>query len=788
MIDSDGWFWMLVHHLWLGALVAGVAALLAQRTRCAVSRYRLLIVAFWTIVGLPAATLAPPAWWAPAPQMVAPQPSPAPALPDVAVAAPLASASPSAPASAGPLPPRASEPAAATPERWRTTLLIALAAAIAVRLGLLSLGWLSARRLIGTSTPLAPNLVGSWTGPDGQVRASDRVASPVVLGVLRPVILIPRDFPFRGLELDAILAHEMAHIRRRDPLANALEQLALALLPYHPALYWLRRLITEARENACDEQVIQRTGIAAAAYSKCLLQAYRCRQGWPVPRMAIGGSGRGSQLRRRITYLQWSARRDRGPSWLAAGLLVAVAVVCTGAALAAMPRATLAKVWTEAPSAESSPSTALPAALADVPVRHQPPMIQPDELPLTADDLDHIVTLVAGNVPPAIRPLLKIADVTSSGESVQSVDYRLTFEPHRITDTRIEHLEVRCYKWDPDLGRSSEPECLELVLNARQLDTESGAWVEVEGGIQEAVVEALLRRGRRALEAGLPTPSASAIPVRIARQAFINGGEILLQQPVVRATWRHDEVYYQFAFHPTTRLTAGFQIRSIICWRETAETNYLPVDCPAAYGRLRKPYGHAPFWGNISDEELARLTDLVRAQDGTLPADTEPARVQVHGNAEQLSVAFEMPLLPRSPTRREQHSYGCERPQGGTDWQCRHSGSMAMQQLNGTAWMRIIGYRELVDERTTLELVAEAERYLRARIGLEPSQYEHAEMVSGCLTGIDRDGQTCEPYARLSIAINRTQQDEQRYELTFEPWLAGGSGPAIARMERLVVW
>ena len=88
-----------------------------------------------------------------------------------------------------------------------------------------------------------------------RLRASDRADSPLALGWLRPVILVPAS-AFLALStesLEAVLAHELAHLRRGDYLANLLQTLAEALLFFHPAAWWLSRQIREAREQCCDD-------------------------------------------------------------------------------------------------------------------------------------------------------------------------------------------------------------------------------------------------------------------------------------------------------------------------------------------------------------------------------------------------------------------------------------------------------------------------------------------------------------------------------------------------------
>lgn len=84
---------------------------------------------------------------------------------------------------------------------------------------------------------------------------SRRVDSPLVIGWLRPVVLIPASalLSLSPEALEAVMAHELAHIRRQDYLVNLLQGLAEALLFFHPAAWWLSRQIRELREHCCDD-------------------------------------------------------------------------------------------------------------------------------------------------------------------------------------------------------------------------------------------------------------------------------------------------------------------------------------------------------------------------------------------------------------------------------------------------------------------------------------------------------------------------------------------------------
>lgn len=101
---------------------------------------------------------------------------------------------------------------------------------------------------------------------------SYRVDSPMAFGWLRPVVLFPAGL-FKTLEdtqIYAILAHELAHVKRNDFLANLLQRLLLTLFFYHPGLWWMSARIEEEREHSCDDLAVRMTK-QPIGYAKTLL-------------------------------------------------------------------------------------------------------------------------------------------------------------------------------------------------------------------------------------------------------------------------------------------------------------------------------------------------------------------------------------------------------------------------------------------------------------------------------------------------------------------------------------
>lgn len=137
-----------------------------------------------------------------------------------------------------------------------------------------------------------------------------RISVPVVVGIVRPAILVPAALA-SGLPLDqleALLAHELAHLRRCDPLINLLQRLAETLLFFHPAVWYVSRRIQVERENASDDLVLA-SGWQRVHYADALVRmaelaaALRCGDaGWRAA--ALAASGRSpSEFKRRVLRL-----------------------------------------------------------------------------------------------------------------------------------------------------------------------------------------------------------------------------------------------------------------------------------------------------------------------------------------------------------------------------------------------------------------------------------------------------------------------------------------------------
>lgn len=127
------------------------------------------------------------------------------------------------------------------------------------------------------------------------------VRAPVAIGWLKPVILLPIGLVNRLslAEVEAILAHEMAHIARRDWVFNLFQAFIETLYYYHPAVWWLSQVIRNERENCCDDDALAATG-NRIAFAKALVQVQEMAKSTPVLALGLHGSGRPLLLLERV--------------------------------------------------------------------------------------------------------------------------------------------------------------------------------------------------------------------------------------------------------------------------------------------------------------------------------------------------------------------------------------------------------------------------------------------------------------------------------------------------------
>ncbi|HKQ93281.1 MAG TPA: HEAT repeat domain-containing protein [Blastocatellia bacterium] len=317
--------WALIHFTWQGTLVAlSLAGVLRMLRRSSTNtRYAAACVALLLMSSLPLFTIAiighstpdktasgpPPQFTArPAsqPQPVEIEPAIVPTQTNIALASPR--------------PWSFIRPAPITPMLpWMILLWLLGVVFFSLRM---AGGWLYTQRLKSYGTrPLGEGWEQTLLRLCDQLRAprparlleSALVKVPMVVGWLRPVILLPTS-ALTGLspqQLEAIIAHELAHIRRHDYLINLLQAVVETLLFYHPAVWWVSRRIRQEREHCCDDMAVAVCG-DALTYARALLEMEQLRAAGPQLAVAANGGSLMNRIQRLVGAQPKQANRFGG--------------------------------------------------------------------------------------------------------------------------------------------------------------------------------------------------------------------------------------------------------------------------------------------------------------------------------------------------------------------------------------------------------------------------------------------------------------------------------------------
>ncbi len=253
-------------------------------------------------------------------------------------------------------------------------LMMAYGLGLGLMLGRMSLGFAEIRRMRRSGFDIGPEL-----GPKLQelasriglkrpvsIRQSPLIAVPMVIGMLRPVILLPPSCleSLGPAALEALLLHELAHVRRADYLVNVLQTIVEAVLFFNPCVRRISDLLRREREHCCDDLVIAYSGHPFEYAAALASLAAGGRQ----PAFALAANdGRYPLLNRikRITSMEKKSFRP-GTMILVAGiavLLIAISITCFTPAFAQRKGSGAKSTTLPAPPVPPAPmsATAVPA-------------------------------------------------------------------------------------------------------------------------------------------------------------------------------------------------------------------------------------------------------------------------------------------------------------------------------------------------------------------------------------------------------------------------------------------
>lgn len=170
-------------------------------------------------------------------------------------------------------------------------------------------GWLYVERLRQTATLPVPTALAEMADRmarqldvSARLQVTARVTGPLVVGILKPVVLWPMGMlaHLSAADVEAVLAHELAHVRRHDYLLNLLQSVIEVVYFFHPALWWLSARVREEREHCCDDSAVAVVGDARVlARALARVEEWQ-RQAEEVPALALAFAGKRQLLLHRV--------------------------------------------------------------------------------------------------------------------------------------------------------------------------------------------------------------------------------------------------------------------------------------------------------------------------------------------------------------------------------------------------------------------------------------------------------------------------------------------------------
>ena len=324
--------WALLHLVWQGALVAGILAatlaLLSRRSSNA--RYAAACIALATLPILATIT-AVRSYEAPR-QPVAMKAMPVTIEPVIAVI-PLVQPQ----AAVAIQEPSRFETILSTAQTYFPIAVLAWLCGVVLLATRLMISWVRVQRMARERARAAASVwsasvtrLSRLLGLRRAVRLleSAAVEVPTVIGWLRPVILLPAS-TLAGLspeQIEMLLAHELAHIRRHDFFINLLQALVETLMFYHPAVWWISQRVRVERENCCDDLAVGVCG-NVVQYARALTRLEELRAGVDYAAVAANGGSLVERIRRLIASPREATAG--APRWAAgaAVLTLIIAVV-----------------------------------------------------------------------------------------------------------------------------------------------------------------------------------------------------------------------------------------------------------------------------------------------------------------------------------------------------------------------------------------------------------------------------------------------------------------------------
>jgi beta-lactamase regulating signal transducer with metallopeptidase domain len=278
---------------------------------------------------------------------------------------------------------KASPASITVPGAWALDIFLVWAVVAGIALLRVAVGLLQLRKLRRSCSPidaatlspvLRQTLQEFQTVRSVELCQSDRLQVPTAIGFSKPAVVIP-SWAMQELstpELNSILLHELAHLRRRDDWTNLAQQILKALLFFHPAVWWIESHLALEREMACDDAVLAATA-NPRDYAQCLIAMAEKSFTRRTLALAQAAVNRMRHMSQRVAQILDPNRSNASSIWKPALFSVAAFFV---ACLLSLPHAPELVAF-EDRMPDTTVASAIPAGGALIPAAHSDSFVKP---------------------------------------------------------------------------------------------------------------------------------------------------------------------------------------------------------------------------------------------------------------------------------------------------------------------------------------------------------------------------------------------------------------------------
>ena len=337
-------------------------------------------------------------------------------------------------------------------------------------------------------------------------RMSNRIQSPMVIGWLKPFVLVPQQI-FSSLtetEIYAVLAHELAHIRREDFIINLLQTFLCNIFFFHPGIWWMSNQVDEEREHCCDDLAVAALG-GPVNYAKTLINVSELQLNLQAnTQLAMSLSGKSKRKKSGFSdriHRLFNVKEGRGTvKEKFATILILLSAVMLGIAATESTFdenieseqdaieventiTTSSQVYEINPLAlgENDPNQDSNQDSKEIPVCGPAPEVEPRQL-LSIDQLPIAQPAPSAKPVPAVR----------AAPAVQPASTRYTLKDEKYDDTRIDALIMACMEGDLEFVQT----LVEAGININGIGTEGFTPLMVAASNQESkIVKYLIEQG-----------------------------------------------------------------------------------------------------------------------------------------------------------------------------------------------------------------------------------------------------------------------------------------------------